>query len=113
MKRITTVVAAMKSFFLGKSGSKKTREKQMAPLRPPYAIINWSLLVTVFTCNLFTKKVNTRTPIKQERRWEIIKQEENLPNIHNGRKELKVSGYYTVNKLHIRRNRAGKILVTY
>lgn len=35
VKRMTTMVVVMKSLFFGKSSIRKTREKQMAPLRPP------------------------------------------------------------------------------
>lgn len=73
VKKITTVVAAMKSFFLWKSGSKTTKEKQMAPLRPPYAIMNWSLRVTVLMCNLLMMKVRTRTPKRDKARQSVLK----------------------------------------
>ena len=35
VKRMTTMVVVMKSLFFGKSSMRKTREKQIAPRRPP------------------------------------------------------------------------------
>lgn len=40
VKRMTTMVVVMKRRFFGKSSIRNTREKQIAPLRPPYAMMN-------------------------------------------------------------------------
>lgn len=68
---MTTIAAVIKSFFLGnaaESGRRKTREKQIAPRSPPYAMINWSFIVSVIVRNWLIIRVRKNTPKKKKKK---------------------------------------------
>lgn len=69
MKIMMAMDAVTNSFFLLMvSGSVKTRAKQIAPRRPPYAKPNWSLKVNWMVLKGLMIWVSTRMPAGQRRR---------------------------------------------
>lgn len=64
VKNITVIIAVRNIFLLGLC-NKYPKEKAMAPRKPPYAIMNWSLGVNFTMRNLLINQVKPRTPRKE------------------------------------------------
>lgn len=65
---MTVMMAVRNISLMGKWSlfSRKPREKAMAPRRPPYAMMNWSLVVSLTMRNLLMIKVRPTTPEKEK-----------------------------------------------
>ena len=75
VKKTTVMMAVRNMFFLVKcSGdSRYTRENAIAPRRPPYATMNWSLQVSFTIRNLLMIKVKPITPVNKMRHTQSLK----------------------------------------